>query len=52
MYKYENQFLHAHKIKFEQLDGILSNLSNKEIVAPLGEKEKNIIYELRKRKEK
>ena len=52
VYKYENQFLHAHKIKFEQLDGILSNLSNKEIVAPLGEKEKNIINELRKRKEK
>lgn len=52
VYKYENQFLHAHKIKFEQLDGILSYLSNKEIVAPLGEKEKNIINELRKRKEK
>ena len=47
-FKYENQFLHAHKVKFGKLTGVLSYLSNKEFVAPLGKKEIDIINLLRK----
>lgn len=46
-YRYENQFLHAHIIKFGKLEGILSYLSNKEFVAPLGKKEREVIKMLR-----
>ena len=48
VFKYENQFLHAHRVRFNKLEGILSYLSNKEFVAPLGNKEKEIIDRLRK----
>lgn len=47
---YENQFLHAHKVRFGKLDGNLAYLSNKEFVAPLGEKELKIIEKLRIKK--
>ena len=47
-FKYENQFLHAHKVRFGKLTGVLSYLSNKEFVAPLGKKEIDIINLLRK----
>lgn len=51
IYKYENQFLHAHKIRFHNLQGILSYLNDKEFVASLGNKEKQIIDKLRNWKE-
>ncbi len=47
-YKYENQFLHAYMIKFNQLNGKLAYLSNKEFVAPLGIKEREVIKQLRR----
>lgn len=47
-FNYQNQFLHAHRIKFNSLEGELKYLFNREFVAPLGEKEKNILSKLRK----
>jgi 23S rRNA pseudouridine955/2504/2580 synthase len=47
LYKYENQFLHAYKVRFAELEGVLSNLSNKEFVAKLGNKEIDILEKLR-----
>lgn len=49
-FHYENQFLHAYKIKFGQVNGVLSYLSNKEFTASLGKKEMEIINSLRKMK--
>ena len=46
-FNYENQFLHAHRIRFEKVEGVLSYLSNKSFVAPLGKKENEIIQKLR-----
>lgn len=46
-FDYKNQFLHAHKISFKQLDGNLSYLSNREFVAPLPKKELSIIERLK-----
>ena len=48
-YNYQGQFLHAYKMKFDELDGVLSYLSNKEFVAPMNEKEKKILKDLRGR---
>lgn len=45
-YKMEHQFLHAYKIKFKNIDGDLSYLSNKEFKIDLNNKEKNIILDL------
>lgn len=42
-FAYNSQFLHAFKIKFDQIDGILSYLSKKEFIAELGKKEKQIL---------
>jgi 23S rRNA pseudouridine955/2504/2580 synthase len=49
-FDYQNQFLHAHKMKFDELDGVLSYLSNKEFIAPLDKKETKIIEALRREK--
>lgn len=46
-YHYENQFLHAEKLQFLSIEGILSYLSNKTFIAPLPDKEKKIIEEIR-----
>ena len=46
-YHYENQFLHAEKIEFLHIDGILSYLSNKVFIASLNDKEKKIIEDIR-----
>ena len=46
-YQYENQFLHAEKLQFLNIEGILSYLSNKTFIAPLPDKEKKIIEEIR-----
>ena len=35
LYGFENQFLHAYKLKFKNIDSKLSYLSNKEFVSPL-----------------
>ena len=32
-FNYENQFLHAHKVKFGKIEGVLSYLSNKTFIA-------------------
>ena len=47
-YKYNGQFLHAYKMRFDKIEGVLSYLSNKEFICPLNEKEENIIKEIRK----
>lgn len=44
----DGQFLHAYKIKFGKLAGVLSSLSNKEFVSPLSEKYTQIIEKLTK----
>lgn len=49
-FDYQNQFLHAYKMKFDELDGDLSYLSNKEFIAPINEKEKKVLDILRKEK--
>ncbi len=45
-YNYESQFLHAYKIEFKNIDGILSYLSNKTFVANIGKKEEEILRRL------
>ena len=47
---YQNQFLHAYKLEFTQIDGFLSYLSNKMFESELGEKEKVILKKLRNRR--
>ncbi len=42
----ENQLLHAYKISFDHLEGILAPLSNKEFVSPLPSQERQIIDKL------
>ena len=46
-FNYQNQFLHAYKLEFKQIDGFLSYLSNKMFVSALGDKEKSILSKLR-----
>lgn len=48
LYNFENQFLHAYKLKFKKLDGKLSYLSNKEFVSKLPSDEEKIIKNLAK----
>lgn len=48
-FNYKNQFLHAHKLEFLKLEGKLSYLSGKIFVAPLFEKEENIINKLKEK---
>lgn len=45
-FNYKYQFLHSHIIKFKNIKGKLSYLSNKTFVAPLKNKQKEIIKEL------
>ena len=45
-FNYNTQFLHAYKIQFKKLNGILSYLSNKEFMCELGNKEKEILAKL------
>ena len=45
-FKYKYQFLHSYKIKFNNIDGILSYLNGKQFIAPLKEKQDEIIYQL------
>ena len=45
-FNYNTQFLHAYKIQFKILNGILSYLSNKEFKCELGNKEKEILAKL------
>ena len=47
-FKYKGQFLHAYKMKFDEVEGVLSYLSNKEFVCPLNEKEEKILSQIRK----
>ena len=47
LYGIENQFLHAYSLKFGQIDGILSYLSNKEFTAKLDQKLDNILKKLK-----
>lgn len=47
-YDYKNQFLHSFSMRFDEIDGVLSYLSNKEFTASMYDKEKEIINELRK----
>ena len=49
-FNYKNQFLHAHKITFLELEGKLSYLSNKTFVAKLNKKESDIISTLKEGK--
>ena len=42
-YKFENQFLHSYKIKFVEVKGALSYLNNKEFIAELPKKERQIL---------
>ena len=48
LYGFENQFLHAYKLKFKKLDGKLSYLSNKEFVSKLPNNEEKILKYLAK----
>ena len=50
-FSYKNQFLHAHKLTFLELDGKLSYLSNKTFVAKLNKKENDIISALKENKD-
>lgn len=43
IYHYENQFLHAEKLTFLNVEGVLSYLSNKVFECPLPEKESAIL---------
>lgn len=46
-YNYRGQFLHAHKIKFDLIDGYLSYLSKKEFECPFNQKEQDILKKLK-----
>ncbi|MGM9858268.1 MAG: RluA family pseudouridine synthase [Bacilli bacterium] len=45
-FDYSSQFLHAYKIKFKNLSGVLNYLSNKEFICELGKKEREILAKL------
>ena len=45
-YNYKYQFLHSYIIKFKALPGKLNYLSNKKFIAPLKEKQKEILKKL------
>ena len=46
LYKFDNQFLHAYQIRFKNIKGKLSYLSNKTLTAPLPKKEEEILAKL------
>ena len=46
LYGFENQFLHAYKLKFKNIDSKLSYLSNKEFVSPLPSELEKILKKL------
>lgn len=45
-FNYKNQFLHAYKLSFFNIEGKLSYMSNKEFSCPLSDKESKILKEL------
>ena len=45
-FNYDSQFLHAYKIKFDNLEGDFKYLSKKVFVSPLNNKEKEILNKL------
>ncbi len=47
LYNFDNQFLHAYQIKFKNIGGKLSYLSNKTFTAPLTKKEEEILNKLK-----
>ena len=47
LYGFENQFLHAYKLKFKKLDGKLEYLSNKEFVSKLPSVEDSLLKKIR-----
>lgn len=42
-YHFSNQFLHAYKISFKKIAGVLQYLSNKSFTAPLSKEEENLL---------
>ena len=46
-FKYDYQFLHAYRIKFKNIDGHLSYLSNKEFKIPLTKRQLELLNKLR-----
>ena len=46
-YKYEDQFLHAHRLKFYSIDDVLSSLSNKNFTVRLDSQEEELLIKLR-----
>ena len=49
-YHYQNQFLHAYKIEFKNIEGCLSYLSNKTFIANLPTKEESILKSIQEEK--
>ncbi|CDC41293.1 pseudouridine synthase [Firmicutes bacterium CAG:449] len=49
-YHYQNQFLHAYKIEFKNIEGCLSYLSNKTFIANLPNKEESILKSIQEEK--
>ena len=48
-FNYQGQFLHAYKLEFDEIGGFLSYLSHQTFTCELGEKEKKILSELRRK---
>lgn len=46
LYKFENQWLHAYRLTFLNVQGILSYLKNKTFVAPINKKENELLTKL------
>lgn len=46
LYGFENQFLHAYKLTFKNIDGHLSYLSNKSFISKLPDKEEKLLKKL------
>lgn len=46
LYKFENQWLHAYRLTFLNVKGILSYLKNKTFVAPINKKENELLTKL------
>lgn len=46
LYGFENQFLHAYKLTFKNIDGHLSYLSNKSFISKLPDKEEKLLKQL------
>ncbi len=50
-FRYEHQFLHAYRLKFNELTGVITHLSHREFSAPLPNQEHQILNFLRTHKE-